>query len=388
MSEDKSLFTTLEEEALICGRCGSCRSDCPVYNVIGWESSAPRGKISKAKDIFSKGKQVEISDEFIERIAQCTLCGACSSVCSAGIDTRNLWLAIRKRIADEGRAPEAYKKLRDTLLQNRNISSFSNDDRLEWAEDLDDEPEGLELKAGAEVCYFVGCVSSFYPQAAQVPITIVEILMKADVDFTTMGGEEWCCGYPLLSAGFVDDRKPFIEHNVAKIKELDIHTLIASCATCYHFWKHDCSPELEGYDLEILHATEYLARLIEEGRIELNELDEVVTYHDPCDLGRNSGVYDAPRSIINSIPGVQFIEMGHSRADSLCCGGGGNLQSVDPDLAAKISDLRVKEIKETGASIIVSACQQCEQMLSAGVRNAGLPIRVMDISELILEAMD
>jgi len=386
-SEDKSLFTTLEREALICGRCGYCRSSCPVYQVLGWESATPRGKISMAKDIFSKENQAALSEEFVQRVAQCTLCGACAEVCSTCIDTRSLWLELRKRIAGLGRGPKAYDAIRENLLANRNISTFSNDDRLEWAQDLDDEPEGLELKAGADVCYFVGCVSSFFPQAAQIPLAVTQLLMEAGVDFTTMGGEEWCCGFPLFSTGFADDAREFIKHNVSKIKELDIHTLVASCASCYHVWKHECLSELAGYDLEILHTTEYLARFVKDGRLELQEMDEVVTYHDPCDLGRNSGVYDAPREIIRSIPGIEFVELDHNREDSLCCGGGGNLQSVDADLAAEITKLRIQEIKETKASIVVSACQQCEQMLSAAVRKAGLPVRVMDISELLLEAI-
>ena len=135
------------------------------------------------------------------------------------------------------------------------------------------------------MCYFVGCVSSFFPQAAQIPLAVTQLLMEAGVDFTTMGGEEWCCGFPLLSTGFADDAREFIKHNVSKIKELDIHTLVASCASCYHVWKHECLAELAGYDLEILHTTEYLARFVKDGRLELQEMDEVVTYHDPCDLG-------------------------------------------------------------------------------------------------------
>ncbi|NLU49811.1 MAG: (Fe-S)-binding protein [Syntrophomonadaceae bacterium] len=385
-AEQGSRFTTLENEALICGRCGYCRSSCPVYRVIGWESASPRGKISMAKDIFAKGRKDGLSDEFVQRVAQCTLCGACSSICSTGIDTRTLWLELRKRIAQSGKGPKTYDDIRNTLLVNRNISTFSNDDRLEWAQDLDD-PEVVEPRAGAEVGYFVGCVSSFFPQAAQISLAIAEIFGEAGVDFTTMGGEEWCCGFPLISSGFADDAREFTKHNVDKIKELGIHTLVASCASCYHVWKHESQAELAGYDLEVLHTTEYLARLVEEKGIELDELDEVVTYHDPCDLGRNSGVYDAPRKIITSIPGVRFVELAHNRSDSLCCGGGGNLQSVDPELAATIAQLRVEEIKESGATIVVSACQQCEQMLSTAIRSAGLPVRVMDISQLILEAM-
>ena len=384
--EHKSWFTTLENEALICGRCGCCRSSCPVYRVIGWESASPRGKISMAKDIYAKGKNVGLSDEFVQRVSQCTLCGACSNICSTGIDTRALWLELRQRIAQSGKSPKAYEGIRNNLLTNKNISTFSNEDRLEWAQDLD-EPEVVEPRTGAEVGYFVGCVSSFFPQAAQIPLAIVEIFNEAGVDFTTLGGEEWCCGFPLISSGYPDDAKEFIKHNVDRIKELGVSTLVTSCASCYHVWKHESQAELAGYKLEILHTTEYLARLVEEKRIDLDELDEVVTYHDPCDLGRNSGVYDAPRKIITSIPGVRFVELAHNRSESLCCGGGGNLQSVDPQLAASITQLRVEEIKESGATIVVSSCQQCEQMLSTALRSAGLPVQVMDISQLILEAM-
>lgn len=381
-----SLYSTLEKEALICGRCGCCRSACPVYRVVGWESASPRGKISIAKEIFSRQQPDGLTEDFVRRLSQCTLCGACANECATSIDTRKLWLDLRERIADLGREPKAYDAIKNNLLANKNITAFPNEDRLEWAQDLD-EPEALETRPGAEVCYFVGCVSSFFPQAAQIPLAVSEILTGAQVDFTTMGGEEWCCGFPLISSGFVDDSASFIKHNVDKIKELQVHTLIASCPSCYHVWKHDGKAALEGYDLEILHSVEYLARLIREGRIELEELDEVIAYHDPCDLGRNSGIYDAPREIIKAIPGATFMELQHNHQHSLCCGGGGNLQSVDPDTAAKIAGLRVQEVKASGATILVSACQQCEQMLSAAVRQAGLPVRVMDISQLILEAM-
>jgi len=384
--ESDKLYSTLEKEALICARCGYCRSACPVYQVVGWESATPRGKISMARDIFSKKQTGAISDDFVKRLSQCTLCGACANECSTSIDTRKLWLDLRRRIVALGKEPKAYDVIRDNLLANKNITTFNNDDRLEWAQDLDD-PDALEPRAGAEVCYFVGCVSAFFPQAAQVPLAVAEILTEAEVDFTTMGGEEWCCGFPLIGSGFVDDSEQFIKHNVEKIKELGIHTLIASCASCYHVWKYDSEPALAGYELEVLHTTEYLARLIKEGKIELNELDEVVTYHDPCDLGRNSGIYDAPREIIKSIPGIKFMEMQHHHEASLCCGGGGNLQSVDADVAAKIARLRAEEIKATGATIIVSACQQCEQMLTTAIREAKLSVKVMDLSQLIIEAM-
>jgi Fe-S oxidoreductase len=276
--------------------------------------------------------------------------------------------------------------MRDNLLANKNISTFPNDERLEWAQDLDD-PDAPAPRAGAEVGYFVGCVSSFFPQAAQIPLAIAEIFMRSGIDFTTLGGDEWCCGFPLISTGFVDDSRPFISHHAAKIRELDIHTLVTGCASCYHVWKYDSRSALQDYDLEILHTTEYLARLIKEGRIPMYRLDEAVTYHDPCDLGRNSGIYDAPREIISGVPGVRFVELQHHHERALCCGGGGNLQGADAGLAAGIARLRAGEIKAAGATTVVSACQQCEQMLTAAIREAKLPVRVMDVSQFILEAM-
>ena len=387
-SKRKAPFTTLEKEALICGRCGYCRNSCPAYRVIGWESAAPRGKIHLAKRQLKKKQK--LTDELAQRVAQCTLCGACADVCPARIDTRELWLELRKRIARAGKAPKGHVAIRDNLLANRNITKFPNSSRLEWTEGLEDadlDAEGLELKPGSEVCYFVGCVSSFFPRAAQVSLAMAEILMRSGVDFTMMGGEEWCCGFPLTAAGFVEDGRQFIQHNVSKIKELGVHTLVATCPSCYQVWKEGSREELAGYDLDVLHAAAFLEKLVAGGRIEMKEMPAVITYHDPCDLGRNSGIYEPPRRIIKSIPGVKFVEMKHNREHSLCCGGGGNLQSVDGESAAAISRLRAEEIRETGANIVVSTCQQCEQMLSVAVSEAKLPVRVMDLSELLLEAM-
>jgi Fe-S oxidoreductase len=188
--------------------------------------------------------------------------------------------------------------------------------------------------------------------------------------------------------GFVDDAKDFIRHNITQLKKLNIHTLLSGCPTCYHIWKFDSLEELGNYPLEVLHSTEFLERMIKKGMIQLRATDGVVTYHDPCDLGRNGGVYENPREIIKSIPGLKFVELEHRRENALCCGGGGNLQSVDPQRAAAIAQRRIEEIQETGATIVVSSCQQCEQMLSAGILDRNLKVRVMDISQLILEAMN
>ncbi|WP_236893142.1 (Fe-S)-binding protein [Desulfoluna limicola] len=374
-------------ESLICARCGYCRPVCPVYQCIGWESASPRGKLSIARDIYSMNGKGDVTDEYIQRVSQCTLCGACTRACPTDIDIQHYWMELRERMALTGRAPKGYQALRSNLLENRNISTFRNVDRLEWAEDTED-PEKFEPRAGADVCYFVGCVSSFFPQASEISLAVAELFEVADVDVTTLGGEEWCCGFPLLAAGFGEEAAAFMKHNVERLKALGIHTIVFSCPTCHHIWAHDAQAFLEGYDLKVLHITEYMNELMVDGRLELGgSLNATVTYHDPCDLGRNGGVFDAPRQIIKRIPGLRFVEMEHHGESSLCCGGGGNLQSVEPELTEAITAMRVREISDTGASIVVSACQQCVQVLSAGVRNAGLPVRVMDLNQLILEAL-
>ena len=385
MSRKNKSYNTLEKEALICARCGYCRDVCPVYKVIGWESSAPRGKISIARQVFALKKQEPLEDEFVQRVSQCTLCGACGEACSTDIDLRRLWMDLRKRISRMGKAPKGYKAILANLEANRNITAFGNRERLDWAQDIDD-PEQLEPRGGSDVCYFVGCVSSFFPQASEVALSVTEILRKAKIDFSTMGGNEWCCGFPLMASGSADDALQFMKHNVEVIKALGIHTILASCPSCHHVWKQTASRFLNRYELKIHHTTEYFALLIREGRIRLGEMHARITWHDPCDLGRNSGIFQPPRDIIQAIPGVEFVELGHSQMQSLCCGGGGNLQSVDPELAASITAMRVQDIRESRADIVVTACQQCEQMLSTSIRKAGLPVRVLDIAQLILEA--
>lgn len=162
---------------------------------------------------------------------------------------------------------------------------------------------------------------------------------------------------------------------------------MTSCPSCCHVWRTEGAQYLDGYELEIFHTTEYMAELIRQGRIKLKEMDAVITYHDPCDLGRNGGIFDPPREIIKAIPGIRFVELEHNRKTSLCCGGGGNLQSADPDLVNEISDMRVKEIEESGADVMVSACQQCTKVLGMAIRRAKLKVKVMDLNQLIERVM-
>ena len=197
--------------------------------------------------------------------------------------------------------------------------------------------------------------------------------------------------------GRLEQATTIIEHNVAQVKELGASRVVFACPSCYHMWKY-VYPKVLGEEeatlpgLEVLHATELLDELISEGEIELGELPMRVTYHDPCDLGRKSHVYDAPRRVLRSIPGVTFVEMSSSGGISECCGGGGNLESFDPDVVSEVSLRRVSRACEVDAKVIASACQQCERTLTAAVRQhedaRRARMRVMDVAELVWKAME
>ena len=140
--------------------------------------------------------------------------------------------------------------------------------------------------------------------------------------------------------------------------------------------------------LDTLHASECLAELIGQGRLALRETNLTVTYHDPCDLGRKSGICEAPRRVLQSIPGLTLVEMKDCREDALCCGGGGNLETYDPDLVASISSRRLAQAQRVGAQAIVSACQQCERILTSAARRERVGLKVMDIVEIVWNALD
>jgi heterodisulfide reductase subunit D len=148
-------------------------------------------------------------------------------------------------------------------------------------------------------------------------------------------------------------------------------------------WEHEYAPDF----VTVKHSTEFLAELVEAGRVPLRPLDMRVTYHDPCDLGRKSGVYDAPRSIIRAIPGVELVEMADNRDAALCCGGGANLESLSPELSAAVARRRLEQAQAVGAEAIISACQQCERTLAMAARREKIRIRVMDVVQLLRAAV-
>lgn len=363
-----------------CIQCGTCSASCPTAYAM---DHTPRQ--------LWKLIQLGLKDEVVNSRTfwLCTTCKACTVRCPRGIDLTQTMLMLKEyAIRESLNVPEGIGVLRETVTTNYNISGDDNQTRLIWAENLESKPEGIEAKKGAEVLYFVGCVSAFYPQAYSIPQSMVQIFERAGVSFTTMGGQEWCCGYPLYGAGMKDLVAELAQHNLERVKELGSTKLVTTCPSCYYAWTHIYPEFVElPAQLEILHAVEYLKQLLDQGGIELGEVERIVTYHDPCDLGRKSGIFDAPRDLLNSIPGLEFREMAAHGENAMCCGGGGDVEISDRQVTGEVGVLRMQQAQETGAQAVISACQQCKRTLLTGARQAKIRMRAMDISELVLESM-
>jgi heterodisulfide reductase subunit D len=378
-----------------CTRCGECLNYCPVYAQRGEEDIDPRGKIQAFKSfirsqyglwakIFGpKRLDEEKLKKFSEMVYRCTLCGECSVSCPVSIDAKNLWLALRETLTEMGHYPEAADRLKANLREAYNISGTENEERTEWLEFLDELPDHQYQKEKAQVAYFVGCVASFFPLVQRIPRAFTTILDRARVDFTLLGGEEWCCGFPLIGAGMKKEAQALIQHNLEKMKEKGVERAVFACPSCYHTWMEEYKT-----DIEIFHSTQFIKELINEGKISFKEKDVRVTYHDPCDLGRASGVYEAPREILRAIPGVEFVEMESNREQCKCCGGGGNLEMVDPELSAALAQEKIKEIQATGADTVITACQQCVRTIMTTARRNKLPVKAMDVTEFVLSTMN
>jgi heterodisulfide reductase subunit D len=380
---------SIEEEALHCARCGLCLATCPGYRESLNETDSPRARVALVRAL-KEGLLEEPSDEYSAAFFRCLLCGACTFTCPSGVAVDRILELTRGELADLGLLPDALADLDARIAEYRNISAEENAGRLIWADNLPEPPSGLD-KERAEVAYFVGCVSSFYPRSYKVPQAFVQILDRAGVDYALLGGAEWCCGYPLFVSGEVDRAADLIRHNVEAVRAMGVKKVVMTCASCFHFWKHSYPAaldveKLQDLGLEVQHATEFLADLLETGDLDLGTLDETVTYHDPCDLGRKGGVIEAPRRVLARIPGLRLVEMAENRDSSHCCGGGGNLESFAPEVSRAVARNRIRQAAEEGAGTLVSACQQCERTLAAAARAEGVRIRVKDVVEIVLEA--
>lgn len=385
-----------------CTSCGECVRWCEasffrpgvstspfsrLQNYRSWAKSKALPR-SFARFIGAKPCDADGLSAFAESVYQCTLCARCVEACPVKIDLLNLWLSLRTEVAQQGLHPAGLDRMREAVVAERNIVNYPNADRGLWVDYVVDAPEGRWQKDRAEVLYFVGCMSSFSPAAQNIPMTFVEVMQRAGVDFALLGGEEWCCGFPLLAAGMKGSLvEELWHHNLERLAALGANTVVFNCPSCYHTWTRHYRPHLPA-SVALYHSTQFLARLIADNRLRLRGLRKTVTYHDPCDLGRNSGVYEDPRAVLQALPGVEFREPRWNRVQAHCCGGGGDLEAVDADLANTIASGTLQTLADTGADALAVACPQCKRMFQSAAKGAKSRMEVVDIVELVRRALE
>lgn len=382
-----------------CTRCGECLKACETYGRLGTELTAPAGKLKQFRAIlmgegrglffsrlFQKAPAEAVMQDFAKGVYNCTLCSRCAEVCPAKIDLLGLWFSMRNDLADRGVHPQNLNTARDAIVATRNVVNWPNAERASWVDYMMQAPEDLYQRETAEVLYYVGCMSSFSPAIQNIPQAFVQVLEKAGVDFTILGEKEWCCGFPLKAAGMRDLAEELIAHNIEMVRKVGAKTVIFNCPSCYNTWIKEYAPRMP--DVEMLHSSQFIARLIKDGRLRPKTLEMTVTYHDPCDLGRNSGVYRAPREVIASVPGLTLKEPPATAERAHCCGGGGDLEIVDAGLARDVSLASYYALLKGGAEAIITACPQCTRMFRASAQKSDHKVDVLDLTELILKTIE
>ncbi len=377
-------YTGLAEELAICARCGYCVKTCPTYQGLGWESASPRARVRLADQLLADARH-GVETQAMLRLYQCTLCARCTQVCPLGIDLRQVWLAARKEAIARGVAPAQLERMWQAVSAQSNVFDLPNEERGEWLLYMADAPEDLDQRGRAEVIYFVGCVSSFSPAAQPITEAFTRVMAAAGLDFAIMGEAERCCGYPLIAAGMTDEADALRGHNAAVVHAMGAGTVVFNCPSCALTWQEFYAGDLPG--VKLLHATELLADLVDTGRLALGDLPLRATYHDPCDLGRNSQVYDAPRQVLTTIPGLSLIEASENRAGGFCCGGGGDLEMTDPALAARVAATALDTLTAPGVDAVVTACPQCVRMFQSAVKDGARPVEVLDLVQIVDRAL-
>jgi Fe-S oxidoreductase len=365
---------------MLCNWCADCVARCPVYIEEGWESVTPRGKL-----LFLKAQLKDwhpLTDGVVKRLYACTSCKLCSEICPTGfLDPPEIIRVARTELAKAGRAPLTdHKKMDLTLQQSKNPYGKPQSERFSWL------PKDVPLKGKSENIYFAGCVSSYhYPHIAEAT---VRVLSKAGYDFTVMK-DEWCCGNHPYWDGNQQTYEEFAKHNTQMFKEAGVKKVITGCAGCYTMLKNAYPQTVPGPGVEVVHLTEVLNKLLNEKKLNLTKnLPMKVTYHDPCHLGRHCGIYEEPRRVLTSIPGIAMVEMQYNRKNSNCCGGGGGFFTINPEEAISIALRRVNEAKQTGATSIVSSCPLCETNLRyAAGRLEEATFQVYDLVSLVAKSM-
>lgn len=359
----------------LCFQCGLCTVSCP-WNIV--RSFIPHRMVCEAR--------YGLADLGDEDWWLCSTCNTCVSRCPRGVGITDILHAVRSIMLEYqySMAPESLRSAMGSLSGAGNPWGEEREKRADWVQDLDVKTFTRDM----EFLYFPCCVPAYDPNLGSVARATSTILKKTGADFGILGTKESCCGESVRKAGNQSLFEKLAKSNIDAFNDSGVTELIVSSPHCYTTFKDDY-PGLGG-NFKVIHFTQYLASLIREGKLGFTkELNKKVVYHDPCYLGRHNGIYDEPRDVLKSIPGVSLMDEIDSRENSLCCGGGGGRIWMETRKGERFSDILVDQAIEQGADILATACPYCILNFKDSVltMDKGDVLEIKDISEIVGEVI-
>jgi Fe-S oxidoreductase len=419
-----------KHDMLRCTRCSYCKyipwryikdfnfiEGCPSAAKYHFHAYAAGGKFNLSYSLMNE--HLEVDETFLDIVYKCMMDGSCDIACKVQNDIEPLqhMQELRIKCVDEGYLLPQHQPFIRSLRSEDNMMLKPRFERGNWAEGLDVKRVTQE---SAEVLYHAGCRYSYDRELWPIARAGIILLQKAGVDVGIMGEDEACCGGRAYELGYDGELTKFAEHQAEALKTAGVKVLVTPCADCYGTFKVLYDKIGNKLGLEVYHITQYLEKLVQEGKLQFKkQVPLKVTYHDPCHLGRlgepwihwngkeykpdgvllwlhdppkkyrrgTNGVYDPPRSIIKSLPGIDFVEMYRIREYAWCCGAGGGVIDAYPDFARWTGAERLREARAVGAEAIISACPWCKRIFLDAAEQTGDKIEVLDIIELIGRAV-
>jgi Fe-S oxidoreductase len=371
-----------------CFRCGYCKFpsaftdlNCPSYSRFRFESFSTGGRLWLIGAWLNN--EIEWSERLAEVLFSCTTCRNCVEQCPMRFsdDIIDWIIGARSDMVEKGLILPQISDFLENIYEYGNPWGLPRNERDSWA-------DGIKRHTpDDEYLFYVGCVGSYEKLGQKIARAVADLLIQAEVSFGILGAKEECDGNEVFSLGEKGLFRELAKKNVQQFQELGVKKIVTLSPHAYYSMTH----KYQGLrDIQVIHYTQLLSELIQNQKLKFSTFNAKVTYHDPCFLGRHSGVYDAPRTILRHIPGIELIEMARARENSFCCGGGGG--NFVFDLLGRSSDspsrIRVREAHETGAEIMVVACPSCLTMLNDAIIAEELEDKLIlkDIAEVVKES--
>jgi len=363
-------------ELWACLQCGRCTGGCPVSLRAPLNIRNLMGEV-----LFAGGAEAVLGRP---GLWDCTACAICSIRCPRGLKPSEFIVALRGELVESGRVPKTVIDALEGTYKHGNPWSRPRQKRIEWKRDLTVRviPDGKE----AEWLYFVGCAPSYDPRLQGIPRILCRLLDAAEASFGVLGTRESCCGNEIRRMGETGLFEDLRQENTKNFKASAVKAVVASSPHCFNAFTNEY--QLNG--IRVAHYTQLVADLIQQGKLEFSrEVKKKVAYHDPCFLGKQNGIFDPPRKVLEAIPGLTLREFDRNKERSLCCeGGGGRMWTEGTGEGERNAEIRVKDAYAMDVEVVATACPFCLLTLEDAIKTAGLEgkITIQDILELVAES--